>query len=70
MTFWHRQKDRIKHYSLKGYYAKKFIRLSKYASHIVPTENARVKRFKSGLIAPIYNAVLAAEFLTLSKLKR
>ena len=49
-------------------YAKEFIRLSKYALHIVPTEYARVERFKSGLIAPIYNAMLATEFSTLSRL--
>lgn len=49
-------------------YAREFIRLSKYAPHIVPTETARVERFRSGLFAPLYNAVLSAECSTLSKL--
>ena len=57
------------HYvSISTKYARKFIRLSKYAPHIIPTETAGVKRFRSGLIVPLYNAMLAAEFLTLSKL--
>src|SRR5262249_17450523 len=49
-------------------YAQEFIRLSKYAPWIVPTEAARVERFRSGLIAPLYNALLAAEFPTLSRI--
>src|SRR5262249_40534124 len=49
-------------------YAKEFIRLSKYAPWIVPTEAARVERFRTGLKAPLYNALLAAEYPTLSKI--
>src|SRR5262249_34648972 len=49
-------------------YAREFIRLSKYAPGIVPTEAARVERFRSGLIAPLYNAVLAVQSPTLSGL--
>lgn len=49
-------------------YAREFTRLGKYAPYIIPTEAARIERFKSGLIAPLYNTVLTAEFPTLSKL--
>ena len=35
---------------------------------MVPTEAMKVKRFKVGLITPLYNALVAVEFPTLSKL--
>ena len=35
---------------------------------MVPNEAMKVKRFKSGLVMPLYNALVAVEFLTLSKL--
>ena len=41
-------------------YAKEFIRLAKYAPYIVPTEAARVERFKLGLIMPLYKVLLAS----------
>ena len=49
-------------------YAREFIRLEKYAPHIIFTEVARVERFRSGLIIQLYNAMVVAKFLTLSKL--
>src|SRR5262249_9531253 len=49
-------------------YAQEFIRLSKYAQRIVPTEAARVQRFRQGLITPLYTALVATEFSTLSHL--
>ena len=49
-------------------YAREFIKLSKYAQHMVPTEAMKVKRFKAGLVMPLYNALVAVEFPTLSKL--
>ena len=35
---------------------------------MVPTEAMKVKRFKVGLVTPLYNALVAAEFPMLSKL--
>ena len=35
---------------------------------MVPTEAMKVKRFKAGLVTLLYNALVAIEFLTLSKL--
>ena len=35
---------------------------------MVPTEAMKVKRFKAGLITPLYNELVAIEFPTLSKL--
>ena len=49
-------------------YAREFIRLEKYASHIIPTKAARVERFRSRLFIPLYNEIVAIEFSTLSKL--
>ena len=49
-------------------YAWKFIKLSKYTQYMVPTEAMKVKRFKVGLVILLYNALVAIEFPTLSKL--
>src|SRR5262249_2605248 len=49
-------------------YAKEFIQLSKYAQNILPTEVARVERFRAGLIPPLYNALVATEFPTLFRI--
>ena len=49
-------------------YARKFIRLSKYAQYMMSIEAMKVKRFKAGLITPLYNTLVAVEFPTLSKL--
>ena len=49
-------------------YAQEFIRLSKYAQYMVPMEAMKVERFKAGLITLLYNALVAIEFLMLSKL--
>ena len=49
-------------------YAREFLRLSKYTSYVIPTEAARVERFRAGLIAPLYKNLLAMEFTTLFKL--
>ena len=35
---------------------------------MVPTEAMKVKRFKVGLVTPLYNALVAVKFPTLSKL--
>ena len=35
---------------------------------MVPTEVAKVRRFRAGLITPLYNVLLATEFPTLSRL--
>ena len=35
---------------------------------MVPTEAAKVKRFKAGMVTPLYNVLVAVEFPTLSKL--
>ena len=49
-------------------YAREFTRLSKYAPYIVPTEVERIHRFRIGLVTPLYTALAAAEFPTLSRL--
>ena len=49
-------------------YAREFLRLRKYASYVIPTEAARVERFRVGLIAPLYKNLLAMKFTALSKL--
>ena len=49
-------------------YAREFIKLSRYAQYMVPTEAMKVKRLKAGLVTPLYNALAAIEFPTLSKL--
>ena len=49
-------------------YAQEFIRLAKYAPYIVPTEAARVERFRAGLIMPLYNALVATEFPSLTRM--
>ena len=49
-------------------YVRKFIKLSKYAQYMVPTEAMKVKRFKASLVTPLYNALVAVEFPMLSKL--
>ena len=35
---------------------------------MVPTEAAKVRRFRAGLIMPLYNVLLATEFSMLSRL--
>ena len=49
-------------------YARKFIRLLKYAQYMVPIEAMKVKKFKARLVTPLYNALVAIEFSMLSKL--
>ena len=49
-------------------YAQEFIRLRKYAPHMIPIEANKVERFRAGLIRPIYNAMVATDFPTLSTL--
>ena len=49
-------------------YAREFIKLSKYAQYMMPTEAMKVKRFKAGLVTPLYNALVAVKFPMLSKL--
>ena len=49
-------------------YVREFVRLGKYAHHIIPTNADRVERFRAGLVMPIYNAMLATNFPTLTKL--
>ena len=49
-------------------YAQEFIRLEKYARHMIPTKADRVERFRARLIWPIYNAMIATDFSTLSSL--
>ena len=49
-------------------YTWEFIRLLKYTEYMVPTEAIKVKRFKIGLVTSLYNALVAVEFPTLSKL--
>ena len=49
-------------------YAKEFLKLAKYAPYIVPTEAARVERFKAGLIMPLFRALVSTEFFSLTKL--
>ena len=49
-------------------YAKEFLKLAKYAPYAVPTEAARVERFKAGLIMPLFRALASIEFSSLTKL--
>ena len=49
-------------------YAREFTRLSKYAAHIIPTEAERIQRFRAGLVTPLYTALAATEFTSLSRL--
>ena len=49
-------------------YAREFIRLARYAPYNVPTEAARVERFRVGLIMPLYNALVATEFPSLTRM--
>ena len=49
-------------------YAQEFIKLAKYASYAVSIETARMKRFKVGLITPLYKAIVSTEFLSLASL--
>ena len=49
-------------------YAREFLRLSKYASYVIPIEVVQIERFRTGLIASLYKNLLAMEFATLSKL--
>ena len=49
-------------------YAKEFLNLAKYAPYVVPTEAARIERFKVGLIMPLFRALASTEFSSLTKL--
>src|SRR5262249_23656804 len=49
-------------------YSNKFLRLCKYATVIVPTEAARMERYKQGLIPSLYAEVVAIESPNLSRL--
>src|SRR5262249_37255613 len=49
-------------------YSSQFLRLCKYATVIVPTEAARMERYKQGLIPSLYAAVAAFESPNLSRL--
>ena len=49
-------------------YAREFTRLSKYVTHIIPTEAERIHRFRAGLVTPLYTALATTEFVTLSRL--
>ena len=49
-------------------YARKFIRLSRYAPYMVPTEVTKVRRLRAGLITLLYNVLLTTKFSTLSRL--
>ena len=49
-------------------YAKKFLKLAKYASYTVPTKAARVERFKARLIISLFRALAGTEFSSLTKL--
>ncbi|XP_038702123.1 uncharacterized protein LOC119998777 [Tripterygium wilfordii] len=41
-----------------------FTRLSRYAPHLVATEEMRITRFVNGLVTPLFNAVASQEFTT------
>ena len=41
--------------------------MAKYAPYVVPTEAARVERFKAGLIMPLFRALASTEFFSLTK---
>ena len=47
-------------------YAQEFIRLEKYAHHMIHTEADRVERFRARLIQQIYNAMIAIDFPSLT----
>ena len=49
-------------------YAKEFIRLSKYAPLIVPTESDRMEMFRHGLVGPIYMALATIDFPSLARI--
>src|SRR5262249_23662099 len=49
-------------------YASEFLRLCKFANMIVPTEAAKMERYKMGLLPLLYGAVAAIEFPNLSRL--
>ena len=49
-------------------YSQEFIKLAKYASYSVPTETARMERFKEGLITPLYKAIVSTKFFSLASL--
>src|SRR5262249_51575691 len=49
-------------------YSNEFLHLCKYATVIVPTEAARMERYKQGLIPSLYAAVAAFESSNLSRL--
>ena len=42
-------------------YAQEFIKLAKYVPYAVPTETARMERFKVGLITPLYKAMVCKD---------
>ena len=42
--------------------------MAKYAPYAVPTEVARVERFKVGLIMPLFRALASIDFFSLTKL--
>jgi hypothetical protein len=50
-------------------YSRKFIALSQYAPHMVNTEHAKIKRFVSGLVRPLYMSMraTATKFDTLAE---
>src|SRR5262249_24146437 len=49
-------------------YASEFLRLCKFANMIVPTEAAKMERYKMGLLPLLYGTVAAVEFPNLSRL--
>ena len=49
-------------------YAKEFLKLAKYAPYVVPTEAARVERFKARLIMSLFRALASTKFSSLTKL--
>jgi len=49
-------------------YAKEFQNLCKYAKVIVPTEEAKINRFRRGLTAHLYSTLAAGRYTSLSEL--
>ena len=49
-------------------YARDFIKLSKYAPYMMPTEMVKMDTFKAGLITPLYNLLAITEYPSLSRL--
>src|SRR5262249_40335225 len=49
-------------------YASEFLRLCKFANMIVPTEAAKMERYKMGLLPLLYGALVAIKFPNLSRL--